>query len=283
MKMILMLMVLGASLLCAVLINNKAVDSNITLARQTTHAAEVKTVPVLIELFTSEGCSSCPPADEALTRLEQTQPVGGAQIIALGQHVDYWNRLGWTDPFSSAVFSQRQSDYARAFGKDGVYTPQMIVDGQKEFPGGNMNLARRAIDEATKTSKASIELTRTEDTTAQAAKTAAVPLQIRVENMPAISAGDTAEVLLAITESNLRTDVPRGENAGRRLRHASVVRQLRPLGIFDPQQGKTFAAAPIINIGKGVKREQLHAVIFVQERLSRRVLGAAMIALTSST
>lgn len=281
MKIILMFSMLGASLICAVLINNKATDSNVAEVRQPARAAEAKAVPVLVELFTSEGCSSCPPADEALTRLEQTQPVGGAQIIALGQHVDYWNRLGWTDPFSSAMFSQRQSDYARAFGKDGVYTPQMIVDGQKEFPGGNMNLARRAIDEATKTSKASVELTRTD--TAQAAKTDAVPLQVRVGNVPAISAGDTAEVMLAITESNLRTDVPRGENAGRRLRHASVVRQLRPLGIFDPQQGKTFAAAPIINIGKGVKREQLHAVIFVQERLSRRVLGAAMIALTSST
>ncbi len=280
MKIILMFSMLGASLICAVLINNKATDSNVAEVRQPARAAEAKAVPVLVELFTSEGCSSCPPADEALTRLEQTQPVGGAQIIALGQHVDYWNRLGWTDPFSSAMFSQRQSDYARAFGKDGVYTPQMIVDGQKEFPGGNMNLARRAIDEATKTSKASVELTRTD--TAQAAKTDAVPLQVRVGNVPAISAGDTAEVMLAITESNLRTDVPRGENAGRRLRHASVVRQLRPLGIFDPQQGKTFAAAPIINIGKGVKREQLHAVIFVQERLSRRVLGAAMIALTSS-
>lgn len=282
MKIILMFLMLGASLICAVLINNKATDSNVAEVLQPARAAEAKAVPVLVELFTSEGCSSCPPADEALTRLEQTQPVGSAQIIALGQHVDYWNRLGWTDPFSSAMFSQRQSDYARAFGKDGVYTPQMIVDGQREFPGGNMNIARRAIDEAAKTPKASVELTRTEDN-AQAAKTDTVPLQVRVGNMPAISAGDTAEVMLAITESNLRTDVPRGENAGRRLRHASVVRQLRPLGVFDPQQGKTFAAAPIINIGKGVRREQLHAVIFVQERLSRRVLGAAMIALTSST
>lgn len=282
MKIILMFLMLGASLICAVLINNKATDSNVAEVRQPARAAEAKAVPVLVELFTSEGCSSCPPADEALTRLEQTQPVGGAQIIALGQHVDYWNRLGWTDRFSSAMFSQRQSDYARAFGKDGVYTPQMIVDGQREFPGGNMNLARRAIDEATKTSKASIELTRT-DTTAQAAKTDAVPLQIRVENVPAISAGDTAEVMLAITESNLRTDVPRGENAGRRLRHASVVRQLNSLGAINSQQGKSFTAVPIINIGKGVKREQLRAVVFVQERLSRRVLGAAMIALTSST
>ncbi len=296
MKMILMFMVLGAMLLCAALINNKKANSNVTdsdvtdsdiaLTSQPERAPEAKTVPVLVELFTSEGCSSCPPADEALTRLEQMQPVTGAQIIALGQHVDYWNRLGWTDPFSSAAFSQRQSDYARAFGKDGVYTPQMIVDGRTEFPGGNVNLARNAINEATKTPKAMVELTRTDSApaaNAPAAKTGDAPLQIRIGNMPAVSEGDTAEVMLAITESNLRTDVPRGENAGRRLRHASVVRQLRLLGVFDPQQGKAFAAAPVINIGKGVRREQLHAVVFVQERLSRRVLGAAMIALTSST
>jgi len=281
MKIVLMFLILGASLLGALLINNKATDSTTAETLQPPRTAEAKAVPVLVELFTSEGCSSCPPADEALTRLEQTQPVAGAEIIALGQHVDYWNRLGWTDPFSSAVFSQRQSDYARAFGKDGVYTPQMIVDGQAEFPGGNLNLARRAINEATKTAKASIELTRTDD--AQAAKTNAVPLQIRVENMPAVSSGDTAEVMLAITESNLRTDVPRGENAGRRLRHTSVVRQLNSLGAINPQQGKAFTAAPIVSIGKGIKREQLRAVVFVQERLSRRVLGAAMLALTSPT
>src|SRR5205809_4045968 len=117
---------------------------------------------ILIELFTSEGCSSCPPADALLERLDRTQPVAGSQIIVLSEHVDYWNHIGWADPYSSSAFSARQQQYARRFRTQGPYTPQMVVDGRIEFVGSDERRADSAIRSALKLPKTVFRITESE-------------------------------------------------------------------------------------------------------------------------
>src|ERR1700728_732060 len=115
-------------------------------------------IPVIVELFTSEGCYSCPAADRLLGRLEQMQPVPGAQVVAIEEHVDYWNELGWTDPFSSPQYRARQNDYAVAFHSNNIYTPQMVVNGQTQFVGSDMNRAYHEIGAAAQSATTAIDL-----------------------------------------------------------------------------------------------------------------------------
>ena len=228
--------------------------------------------PVVVELFTSEGCSSCPPADVLLQELEQQQPLAGVAIIPLSLHVDYWNDLGWTDPFSDASFSTRQSDYSEAFGGNRVYTPQMVVDGRAEFVGSRAERARQAIAEAARQPKAVVTVTQK----SAADDKNSLELTLKVEQIPTVSAGDMAEVWLAVTESGLVSQVGRGENSGRRLTHTAVTRSLQSLG---PVKDGTFTAAPRLALNEKWQRDKLHAIAFVQERRTRHIIGAATIAL----
>ena len=226
------------------------------------HAGPSAHRAVLVELFTSEGCSSCPPADALLGTLRQDLAKQGFDVIPLGLHVDYWNSLGWKDRFSSAEFSRRQEEYARALHLDGPYTPQMVVDGTTEFVGSERQRAQAVISEsATHTAGASIE----------ASFTAPDKLTLKVA-----SAGNGAAVMLAITEDNLSTRVGAGENNGRELRHAAVVRELRRLGVI--QNGNFAATVPLV-LEKEWKRSDLRAVIFVQQGVAGPVLDTASIAL----
>jgi hypothetical protein len=263
--------IVAAVLIMAAILNRRMASSDRFAALAGGQPASGERRPVLVELFTSEGCSSCPPADELLMQLDQAQPIADAEVIALSEHVDYWNHLGWADPFSSAQFSERQSLYANVFRRDDVYTPQMVVDGSEEFVGSNVSRARENIEAATRAPKARITLA-----VAPEAKAASndVPLAVRIENVPEITKGDEAEVVLAISESGLRSAVARGENSGRRLSHTAVARRLATIGSINAEQS-AFTMTAIAHLDGKWQRNHLKAIVFVQERRSRRVLGAA--------
>jgi hypothetical protein len=220
-------------------------------------------VPIVIELFTSEGCSSCPPADELLAKLERTQPVKGARLIVLSEHVDYWNRLGWRDPFSSAEYTERQNQYTQALRQDGPYTPEAVVDGCKGFVGSNFREAKSAIEDAFKQPKALVTLK-------AAAEGAGLNLTIDVKNVPASI--KEADVILAITETGLQSNVKSGENAGSLLKHTGVVRRMTILG---KTKADGFSKQTSISLPKDWKRQNLRAVVLVQDPRTKHIVGAA--------
>jgi hypothetical protein len=231
-----------------------------------TQLPAVGSTPVLVELFTSEGCSSCPPADALLMRLGRTQPVREANLIVLEEHVDYWDRLGWKDPFSSEAATARQQEYGQAIGGQQVYTPQMVVDGHAEFVGNSEGEALRAVRAAGAAPKPAVHLSWADGDM----------LAIHVEPLTNATRGDTARVVLALAQNMLHSDVKRGENAGRALEHDGVVRQLITVGKADA--GSTgFSSTIAVPAAHEWNRANLRAIVFVQERHSRRVLAAAAI------
>ncbi len=244
-------------------------------SEQTPAADGGKKTSVIVELFTSEGCSDCPPADALLTRLDQMQPVAGAEVIALEEHVDYWDHQGWADPFSSPELTRRQNDYAYAFRNSSVYTPQMVVDGRIEFVGSREGAARQAIAEAARTPKTAVHLRVT-----SSADRVGIPLEMRIEKLAGATAGDRADVFLTITEGRLHSDVAGGENSGRKLDHNGVVRRLEHIGNADARADAAFAGQTVVKLSSPWNRANLRAIVFIQEQRSRHILGAAEIPLS---
>jgi hypothetical protein len=228
--------------------------------------------PVVVELFTSEGCSSCPPADALLARLAQEQLGGNVQLIALEEHVDYWDNLGWVDPFSSRDWTSRQYVYAGALGNGNPYTPQMVVDGTMEFVGSHAKQARETILKAASNAKVPVTLEQRNPNGA-----GAINLSAKIGKLDGSARGDAAEVWLAITETALHSAVKRGENAGEDLHHAAVVRSMRKIGDAKAGGETAFAGETRVSLQKEWNRENLRAVVFVQEKKSRRIVGAAEI------
>jgi hypothetical protein len=214
--------------------------------------------PVLLELFTSEGCSSCPPADRLLETFDRTQPVPGADLIVLSEHVDYWNRLGWTDPYSSPLFTQRQQEYMRRLHLPGAYTPQLVMDGQADFVGSDERAVRAGILRAEARPKTAISLR---------AERAGPEVKISLE------AGDRirqADLYLVLANDPAQSQVTRGENSGRTLRHVAVVRRLVRVGTL-PARG-AFAKELTIPL-KADNSHSWRAVAFLQDAGSGQILG----------
>jgi hypothetical protein len=228
--------------------------------------------PVLVELFTSEGCSSCPPADGLLVRLVQQQPVEGVEIIALEEHVDYWNRLGWVDPFSSQGFTARQSRYSDAFGLEQIYTPQMVVDGRAEFVGSDASRAEEAIEQAAHVKKAHVQI----DRLPNPQRPESLMIAVRVEGL---EAAQPADVVVAITEDKLSTPVPRGENAGHQWEHSPILRVSHAIGEAKPGAAE-FSGKASLTLPGPWRRENLRVVVFVQEQKSRHILGVGAVTLS---
>jgi hypothetical protein len=224
--------------------------------------------PVLIELFTSEGCSSCPPADALVQKLEASQPVPGAQLIVLSEHVDYWNHDGWKDPYSSSLWSDRQSAYAQALRISDVYTPQLLVDGTAELRLANPQQMDQVLQKA--------------------ATAATVPIRIKsisIEgNNPAVLRAHIeadgnltkhkADVYVAIALNHAESQVLRGENSGRHLTHVAVLQNLKKIGNLEP--GKSLGEDFEFKLKSGLDPTNLRIVAFVQESGPGKVLGAAL-------
>jgi len=221
--------------------------------------------PILVELFTSEGCSSCPPADAFLRKLDATQPIPGAQLIVLSEHVDYWDPDGWTDPYSSALFTNRQTGYCQALRVDEPYTPQMIVDGGALLKITDPQQMGQVFQKAAAAPKIPVAIS----SVTIEAKT----LRGHIQAKAGPEKGE-ADVYVAVALDHADSQVERGENRGRHLTHTAVVEYLKKIGKLPA--GASFDQDFQLKIKSAADPANLRVVAFVQEPHEGRVLGAAL-------
>jgi len=225
-------------------------------------------VPVIVELFTSEGCSSCPPADAFLRKLDALQPINGVQVIGIEEHVDYWNHDGWVDAYSAPQWTDRQQEYVAKFKDKSPYTPEMVVDGVKEMvgiiPGAVLNAIRAAAQQ--ESVQVSIQ---------PGAADGAHAEQFEIRVTPGSAKPPKADVWLAVTEDDLQANVTGGENKGSMLQHGSVVRSLEKIGAIPGKGGAAFTDDRRVKFKSNWKTPNLHVVVFVQDHKTLQIVGAA--------
>lgn len=227
--------------------------------------------PVVIELFTSEGCSSCPPADALLSKLASAQDVSGADVIALGYHVTYWDRLGWKDPFSLPLATERQQQYSRVFGEDRIYTPQLIVDGREEMVGSDEHAIRQTVARFATSPHTRISLEPHYDERG-------VTARIVVPDVPP-GIKEPLDLLFFVIEGHLSTQVKRGENANRLLKHDAVVRGMTKAATVDGRTAFPFEATGFLPAGNEERlrpRNPWQVVAILQGRNTGRIWGSGI-------
>ncbi len=215
---------------------------------------------VLVELFTSEGCSSCPPADRLLAELDRKQPVPGTTIVVLSEHVDYWNQLGWRDPFSSHQWSERQEEYGRQFGLDSIYTPQIVVDGNIQASGNDSHAVLAAIGHSAKTPHIELSISSLERSSAG--------VHVTFNAGPARG----ATLYAVIADDTDRSSVERGENAGRTLDHVAVARSLVKVAEL---QSDVLVKTTSIDLPPGVANQHLRIILFARDGKNGHIVGVA--------
>jgi len=219
----------------------------------------------LVELFTSEGCYSCPPADKLLSEITNEAQKSGQPVYTLSFHVDYWNYIGWTDPYSRAEFSQRQRRYSQVFGSDRIYTPQMVVNGEAEFVGSIARKAKSAIASALK-KPTQIMVNISEIQTSAGI----LNITYSVESLP-----KNAVINVALVERDLHQNVKRGENSGKKLKHDNVVRAFE---VFASRE-----ASVQLGLEDEIDLAKSSVIVYMQDSETMSVLGATQKQFTSTT
>jgi len=229
--------------------------------------------PVLVELFTSEGCSSCPPADALLQKLDSSQPVDGADLIVLSEHVDYWDSEAWKDRYSSHAYTERQEAYATRLGLNTVYTPQMVIDGRIELVGSEEPQVLRALGSAARVEKIAMALS-----SVRPEGSDTLALHLVVSPLPGSAASESANVLVALARESAVSLVGGGENSGATLRHIAILRSLTRVGGISKSAGLSQDFKLKLD---GENPRDLRIVAIVQDAPIGRVWGAASARLPS--
>jgi hypothetical protein len=224
------------------------------------------TVPssvAIVELFTAEECSSCPPADSLLRQINLKQTDAGQLIVGISEHVTYWNDLGWKDPYSSPTFTERQSVYASRLSSEGSYTPQMVLNGRDQFVGSDGSTLNRALRDDTQREHVVLRIVSSTN------GSDGVDVKFSVAGKPS----KPLDIIAVLADDTDRSNVLRGENGGRQLQHVSVARSLtRVATLRDDGEQSVHVSLPGGFSGNGAGH---HLILFAQEPHQRAILGAA--------